>query len=148
MLTATPARHYSGRNPLHGNETLWSSWVVAGPSHRFFFSGDSGYFDAYKAISEKHGPFDLALIKIGACDETWQPIHMSPEEAVQAARDLGARLLLPVHWGTFNLAFHAWNDPPERAVAAAQKAGVAIVVPRPGEIVGAEQPQRVEAWWR
>jgi L-ascorbate metabolism protein UlaG (beta-lactamase superfamily) len=147
-LTATPARHYSGRNPLHGNETLWSSWVVAGPAHRFFFSGDSGYFDAYKAIAVKHGPFDLALIKIGACDEMWQAIHMSPEEAVQAARDLGARLLLPVHWGTFNLAFHAWNDPPERAVAAAQKAGVAIVVPRPGELVGAEQPQRVEAWWR
>ena len=147
-LTATPARHYSGRNPLHGDETLWSSWVVAGPSHRFFFSGDSGYFDTYKDIATKHGPFDLALIKIGACDETWQPIHMSPEEAVQADLDLGARLLLPVHWGTFNLAFHAWNDPAERAVAAAQKAGVAIVVPRPGEIVDAARPQRLEPWWR
>ena len=148
-VTATPARHYSGRNPLHGNETLWSSWVVKGPRHRIFFSGDSGYSPAFAAIGAEHGPFDLALIKIGASDPTWAEIHMTPEEAVQVNRDVRSRVMLPVHWCTFNLAFHAWRDPVDRAVAAAAQNGVHIVVPRPGEFV---DPSGVttatQAWWR
>jgi L-ascorbate metabolism protein UlaG (beta-lactamase superfamily) len=147
-LVATPARHYSGRNPLRRDGTLWSSWVVKGPRHRMFFSGDSGYFDGFRAIGAAHGPFDLTLIKIGACDRTWQDIHMSPEEAVRAHVDLGGRLLLPVHWGTFNLAFHAWNAPAEEAVAAAIARGVNIAVPRPGERVEPSAPPRLETWWR
>jgi L-ascorbate metabolism protein UlaG (beta-lactamase superfamily) len=147
-LVATPARHYSGRNPLRRDRTLWASWVVKGPRHRVFFSGDSGYFDGFQAIGRAHGPFDLTLIKIGACDRTWQEIHLSPEEAVRAHQDLGGRLLLPVHWGTFNLAFHAWNAPPEEAVAAAAARGVAIVVPRPGQWVEPADPPPVDGWWR
>lgn len=147
-LTATPARHYSGRNPLRRDAMLWSSWVVKGPRHRLFFSGDSGYFDAFKAIGAAHGPFDLTLVKIGACDRTWQDIHMSPEEAVRAHVDLGGKLLLPVHWGTFNLAFHAWNAPAEEAVAAAVARGVRIAVPRPGEWVEPAAPPALETWWR
>jgi len=147
-LTATPARHYSGRNPLRRDRTLWSSWVVVGPSHRFFFSGDSGYFDAFSAIGATYGPFDLALVKIGACDVTWQDIHMSPAEAVKVARDVRTRLLLPVHWGTFNLAFHAWNAPADEVLEAATASGVALVVPRPGEWVEPAHPQPVETWWR
>jgi len=147
-LTATPARHYSGRNPLHGDETLWASWVIRGPEHRVFFTGDTGYFDGFKATGAAYGPFDLALIKIGACHPNWQEIHMCPEEAVQAGQDVGARLLLPVHWGTFNLAFHAWNEPAERAFLAAQKAGIALATPRPGEFVDAARPQPPEPWWR
>jgi L-ascorbate metabolism protein UlaG (beta-lactamase superfamily) len=147
-LTATPARHYSGRNPLHADEALWASWVLAGPRHRVFFSGDSGFFEGFRAIGAAHGPFDLTLIKIGACDRTWQEIHMSPGEAVQAHRDLGGRLLLPVHWGTFNLAFHAWNAPAEEVLAAAGDDGVALVVPRPGELVEPGLPPPLEAWWR
>ncbi|HZX95897.1 MAG TPA: MBL fold metallo-hydrolase [Myxococcales bacterium] len=148
LITATPARHYSGRNPLRGDRMLWSSWVVRGPRHRFFFSGDSGYFDGFKQIAAQHGPFDLTLIKIGACDPTWQQIHMSPAEAVQAHLDLGGKVLLPVHWGTFNLAFHAWNAPPEEALAAARELGATIVLPRPGELVEPDRPQPVDPWWR
>ena len=153
-VTATPARHYSGRNPLRGDGTLWASWVVKGPVHNFFFSGDSGYFDGFKEIGARHGPFDLALVKIGACDVTWPDIHMTPEEAVQVTGDVGGKLLMPVHWGTFNLAFHAWNDPADRVFAAAQVAGTALVVPRPGELI---EPDRIAAsprpatpdfWWR
>ena len=147
-LTATPAQHYSGRNPLHRDETLWASWVIAGPQHRAFFTGDSGYFDGFRQIGASYGPFDLALVKIGACDPTWQEIHMCPEEAVQAGQEVGARLLLPVHWATFNLAFHAWNEPAERALAAAQKAGIALATPRPGEFVDPQRPQAAVAWWR
>ena len=109
--------------------TLWASWVVKGPRHAFFFSGDSGYFAEFKQIGAKLGPFDLALVKIGACDVTWQDIHMSPEEAVRTALDVRGKLLLPVHWGTFNLGFHAWNDPAEQVVAAAKAAGAPLVVP-------------------
>jgi L-ascorbate metabolism protein UlaG (beta-lactamase superfamily) len=147
-LVATPARHYSGRNPLRRDGTLWSSWVVKGPSHRIFFSGDSGYFDGFKAIGAAHGPFDLTLVKIGACDRTWQDIHMSPDEAVRAHLDLKGRLLLPIHWGTFNLAFHAWNAPAEEAVAAARARGVNVAVPRPGQWVEPDAPPPLEAWWR
>lgn len=146
-LIATPARHYSGRNPLHQRETLWASWVVKGPRHRFFFSGDSGYSESFRKIGAAHGPFDLALIKIGASDPTWSEIHMTPEEAVQTARDVGGQVLLPVHWATFNLAFHAWPDPINRAVAAASKAAVAIATPRPGEFVEPAVSLPREAWW-
>jgi L-ascorbate metabolism protein UlaG (beta-lactamase superfamily) len=157
-IIATPARHYSGRNPLHNDNTLWASWVVKGPVHRVFFSGDSGYFDGFKEIGAQHGPFDLALVKIGACDVTWPDIHMTPEEAVQATIDVRGKLLLPVHWGTFNLAFHAWNDPAERVLAAAHAAGTALIVPRPGELIEPSHmaeatlvlpgTQPVIPWWR
>jgi len=133
QITATPARHYSGRNPRHPSETLWASWVVKGPRHRFFFSGDSGYSDQFRIIGAKHGPFDLTLIKIGASDPSWADIHMTPEQAVQTNLDLRGRVMLPVHWATFNLAFHAWREPADRAVLAARNAGVALVIPKPGE---------------
>jgi L-ascorbate metabolism protein UlaG (beta-lactamase superfamily) len=147
-ITSTRARHYSGRNPRHGNETLWSSWVVKGPAHRFFFSGDSGYTKAFAAIGEQHGPFDLTLIKIGASDPTWSEIHMTPEEAVQTHRDLGGRVMIPVHWGTFNLGFHAWDDPPDRAVAAAAASGVTLYVPKPGELVEPSALPPQQLWWK
>jgi L-ascorbate metabolism protein UlaG (beta-lactamase superfamily) len=147
-VTATPARHYSGRNPMYGDGTLWASWVVKGPRHKVFFSGDSGYSAAFAIIGAQHGPFDLTLIKIGASDPTWSEIHMSPEEAVQAHRDLRGAVLLPVHWATFNLAFHAWRDPADRVLAAASKNGVHIVVPKPGEFIEpSAAAARPEAWW-
>jgi len=146
-LTATPARHYSGRNPRHQRETLWASWVVKGPQHRFFFSGDSGYSQNFRNIGAAYGPFDLALIKIGASDPSWVEIHMSPEQAVQAALDVHARVMLPVHWATFNLAFHAWHDPIDRAVAAASKAGLSLATPRPGEFFEPAIAVPRESWW-
>jgi L-ascorbate metabolism protein UlaG (beta-lactamase superfamily) len=147
-ITATPARHYSGRNPLHGNDTLWTSWVVRGPHHRFFFSGDSGYSSAFAQIGAEHGRFDLTLIKIGAADPTWSEIHVNPEEAIRIHRDVRGRVMLPVHWCTFNLAFHAWRDPVERAVNAAAANGVQLVVPRPGELVEPSMlPARQDRWW-
>jgi L-ascorbate metabolism protein UlaG (beta-lactamase superfamily) len=147
-FTATPSRHYSGRNPRRPNGTLWASWVVKGPKQRIFFSGDTGYTEAFRTIGEQHGPFDLTLIKIGASDPTWVEIHMSPEQAVQTHRDLRGKVMLPVHWATFNLGFHAWRDPADQALAAASKSGVTMVVPKPGEFVepATATPQRA-VWW-
>lgn len=147
-LTATPARHYSGRRPFHKDETLWASWVVRGPQHRVFYSGDTGYADHFRAIGAAYGPFDLTLMKIGASDPTWSAIHMTPEEAVQAHLDVRGRVMVPVHWATFNLAFHAWRDPADRALAAATRAGATLVIPRPGAFVEPSQPlPPPDPWW-
>jgi L-ascorbate metabolism protein UlaG (beta-lactamase superfamily) len=147
-IVAAPARHYSGRSPFRLNETLWSSWVILGPVHRVFYSGDTGYSDHFKRIGDNYGSFDVTLMKVGSSDPSWVDIHMTPEEAVQAHLDVAGRVLIPVHWGTFNLAFHSWNEPIERTVAAATRNGVQLVVPEPGQIVDLKQPPPLDYWWR
>jgi L-ascorbate metabolism protein UlaG (beta-lactamase superfamily) len=149
-FTATPSLHFSGRGVTNRNSTLWSSWVIAGPRHRVFFCGDSGFFDGFRGIGRDHGPFDLTLISSGAYSSSWPLIHMTPEDVVQAHVDVRGQVLLPIHWGTFNLAFHDWNEPAERAFRTAAERGVSIVVPRPGQMV---EPSRLagsprEPWWR
>ena len=146
-ITATPARHFSGRGLTDRNHTLWASWSVAGPTHRVFHSGDTGPFPGFADIGTKHGPFDLTLIKIGAYGEGWPDIHLTPEQAVEAHRMLRGDLLLPIHWGTFNLAFHSWDEPAERVVTAAQT-GTRLVVPRPGESIEPASANAVDMWWR
>lgn len=146
-ITARPARHFSGR-AIKRNQTLWASWVIVGPEHRVFHSGDTGFFDGLAAIGERHGPFDLTMIKIGAYDGTWPDIHLDPEEAVRVHAMLRGALLLPLHWGTFNLAFHAWDEPPERLLAAAGRENVRTLIPRPGERVEPADPPSPDAWWR
>jgi L-ascorbate metabolism protein UlaG (beta-lactamase superfamily) len=147
-LTCTEARHFSGRS-LRRNTTLWSSWALAGPRHRVFFGGDTGYTPAFADIGAEHGPFDLTLLPIGAFSDRWPLIHMTPEEAVRAHRDLagGGGLLVPVHWATFNLGFHTWAEPARRLHCAAAAAGVRIAVPRPGGRVDATAPPAATDWW-
>jgi L-ascorbate metabolism protein UlaG (beta-lactamase superfamily) len=132
VIHCTPARHYSGRTSMN-NSTLWASWMVKGPTHSLYFSGDTGYASHFKAIKERLGAPELALIKVGAYGDTWMDIHMNPESAVQAYQDLGAQTLLPVHWATFNLAYHDWAEPVVRTVLAARAKGAQVVTPRVGE---------------
>jgi L-ascorbate metabolism protein UlaG (beta-lactamase superfamily) len=148
-LVSTPARHYSGRALADRNATLWTSWSVIGPTHRFFSSGDSGYSDHFKTIGDKFGPFDLSFIKIGAYGPgaPWLDIHMSAEDAVRAHGDVRAKRLFPVHWGTFNLAFHDWDEPIKRTLVAARTSHADVLTPRPGEMVDADQPFESKAWW-
>jgi L-ascorbate metabolism protein UlaG (beta-lactamase superfamily) len=146
--TALPARHFSGRNPLRAYRVLWASWAIEGPRHRVYFSGDTGYSDAFARIGQEHGPFDLTMIKIGAYDRAWPDIHINPEEAVRAHRELRGRRMLAVHWATFNLGIHAWSEPPERLLVAAQNAGAHVLLPRPGEVVNVNAPPPVDPWWR
>ncbi len=125
QINCTPARHYSGRK-RQDNSTLWASWVVKGAQHSFYFSGDTGYAEHFRAIRERFGDTDLNLIKIGAygTPPSWLDIHMDPESAVRANLDLGGGILLPVHWATFNLSYHAWDEPILRTLrAAAARAG-------------------------
>jgi len=147
-ITATPARHFSGRGVLDRNWSLWSSWVLAGPRHRVFFSGDTSLYDGLADIGRAHGPFDLDLMKIGAYSEAWPDVHMTPEEALRAHAMLGGPAMLATHWGTFNLAFHAWNEPPERLVRATREHDVQVIVPVPGQQVEPTRPPELRAWWR
>src|SRR5262249_45816171 len=141
-IVSTPSRHYSGRRLADRNATLWTSWSVLGTRHRFYVSGDTGYSDHFRTIGGQFGPFDLAFIKVGAYGPgaPYLDIHMSAEDAGGPAREVHAGRMLPVHGGTFNLAFHAWDEPIRRALAAARASGVDVVTPRLGEWVDADRP--------
>ncbi|MCW2535468.1 MAG: beta-lactamase domain protein [Modestobacter sp.] len=145
-LTSTEARHFSGRF-FARDTTLWSSWAIAGPRHRVYFGGDTGYTPAFAGIGARLGPFDLTLLPIGAYNEAWKAIHMDPDEALRAHGDLGGNVLVPVHWATFNLAFHRWAEPVQRLAAGALRGGVRLVVPRPGERVDVLAPPPLTDWW-
>ena len=148
-IVCTPTRHYSGRGLTDRKATLWSSWSVLGPAHRFYYSGDTGFSNHFREVGARFGPFDMAFVKIGAYGPgaAWTDIHMTPEDAVRASREVGAKRMFPVHWSTFNLAFHAWDEPIRRAAAAATAQQVDLVTPRIGEMVVAGQPFASTAWW-
>jgi len=147
-VTAAPSQHFSGR-ALHGrNLTLWSSLVVRGPRHAVFFSGDTGLTPEYAEIRERLGPFDLVMLEVGAFHPAWGDIHLGPENALQALALLGGGSFLPVHWGTFNLAIHAWDEPAETLLELAPAHGAHLVMPRLGEPVEPSRAVRVTPWWR
>jgi L-ascorbate metabolism protein UlaG (beta-lactamase superfamily) len=148
-IICTPAQHYSGRRIIDYNKTLWASWSVVGPRHRVFYSGDTGFSDHFQQIGDQLGPFDLSIIKIGLYGPgaSWIFSHVDPEDAVKAHLAVGARRMLPVHWGTFNIALHDWDEPIKRAVKAAKEKNVDLVTPRVGEVVTAGEPFRSDSWW-
>lgn len=146
-ITATPARHFSGRKLWGRNETLWSSFVIRGNRHNIFFGADSGFFPGFRQIGDAYGPFDLTLLEIGAYDADWPDIHMGPVKAAEAHVELQGNLLLPIHWGLFNLAFHPWREPIERLIHVADKRNLSLFLPRPGcptEVTGASLHT---FWW-
>jgi len=147
-FTATPAQHFSGRGLFDRNRRLWSSWAIRTPELNLFFSGDSGYFDGFAEIGRRLGPFDLTLIECGAYDPLWSGVHMLPEQTVQAHLDLRGRWLVPIHNGTFDLAFHDWYAPMESVLAAARQRDVAIAIPLMGEAIDPRQPPPLRLWWR
>jgi L-ascorbate metabolism protein UlaG (beta-lactamase superfamily) len=147
-VTAAPSQHFSGRGLRDRNATLWSSLVLRSSHHTVFFSGDTGLTTEYAQIRERLGPFNLVMLEVGAFHPSWGDIHLGPEHALEASALLGNAPFLPVHWGTFNLAMHAWDQPAERLLELAPKAGARLVMPRLGEPVEPEQAEEVEPWWR
>jgi L-ascorbate metabolism protein UlaG (beta-lactamase superfamily) len=146
-LTATPSQHVSGRSLSDRNSTLWAGWVIDSGGQRIFYSGDSGYFPGFKLIGERLGPFELALMENGAYDSYWPSVHMSPQETVQAFRDVRGGTLYLVHNSTFNLAFHTWWDPLERVAALARAERVPLATPEIGEVLTIGQPRSNVLWW-
>lgn len=147
QLTATPAQHFSGRTLTDGNRTLWASWVIESGGQRIFYSGDSGYFPGFKLIGERLGGFDVALMENGAYDAYWPDVHMTPEQSVQAFKDLRAKVLFSVHNSTFDLAFHPWHEPLDRLADLAAAQGLELATPEIGEVMTVGQPRSNKRWW-
>jgi L-ascorbate metabolism protein UlaG (beta-lactamase superfamily) len=147
-VTAAPSQHFSGRALKDRNATLWSSLVLQSQRHSAFFSGDTGLTLEYQAIRDRFGPFDLVMLEVGAFHPAWGDIHLGPENALKALALLGGGPFLPVHWGTFSLAMHAWDQPAETLLKLAPQAGVQLVMPRLGEPIELAHVENVEPWWR
>jgi len=147
-VTAAPSQHFSGRGLKDRNATLWSSFVMRSSRHAVFFSGDTGLTTEYQQIRERLGPFDLVMLEVGAFHPAWGDIHLGPDNALAALTLLGGGAFLPVHWGTFSLAMHAWDQPAEALLALGSKAGVQLLMPRLGEPLEPAHAERVEPWWR
>ena len=146
QLTATPARHFSGRGLKRG-QTLWSSFILKTSINNLFLGGDSGYDYHFKEIGNKYGPFDMAILESGQYNSMWPLIHMMPEETVQAAIDLKAKKLLPVHWGKFRLAMHPWNEPIKRILSKANELNLQVLTPRIGELIVIDDDFKSIRWW-
>ncbi len=146
-IVATPAQHFSGRGLTDRDKTLWVSYVIKGPVHKIFDSGDSGYFEGFKEIGQIYGPFDMTFIETGAYNEKWRFIHMFPEEAVQAHLDLGGKVLHPIHWATFNLSLHSWHEPMGRLTKEAESLNVTVATPVVGETTIYEDYIPTVKWW-
>lgn len=146
-FTSMPTRHFSGRSVNDSKNTQWCAWVIEGQSKKVLFSGDSGYFDGFKRIGERFGPFDLTLMECGQYGDSWPHIHMTPEQSAQAHLDVKGKVLLPIHWGAFSLSGHGWKDPIERVLRKAKAEGITITTPQIGESVTLGSPLPQTEWW-
>jgi len=147
-LAFTPSRHFSGRGLFNRNSTLWGGWVMLGSNTRLYTSGDGGYGQHFKQIQGKYGAFDLVLMEGGQYDHRWQGVHMTPEEAIQASKDVQGKVVMLIHWAAFTLAYHAWTDPIERAQQAASQEAVTLIAPQIGETVSlGGKPPVIKRWW-
>ncbi len=149
-VTSVPARHFSGRSLLHRFETLWGAYVLKGSTHTVYFGADTGWWDGLAEIAEVFGPFDLTMLEIGAYNELWKDIHLGPDNAARAFQDMGqSGLLMPIHWGLFDLALHGWRQPIERLSQVAEEQGIALWSPEPGrptEVIAGEA--LLDLWWQ
>lgn len=154
-FTCEEGRHFSGRHLWDRGQTMWCSWVIEQrkTKQKVFYSGDSGYGEHFQRIGKQYGPFDWAFMECGQYDRRWESVHMLPKQTAAAAHDIGARNVIPVHWGSFVLSVHDWFDPVEKLSAAladdVERGQLKLWTPMPGEQVGADdEPLRNFKWWR
>jgi L-ascorbate metabolism protein UlaG (beta-lactamase superfamily) len=147
-VTAAPSQHFSGRSFKARNATLWSSFTMRSERHAVFFSGDTGLTTEYQTIRSRLGPFDLVMLEVGAFHPGWGDMHLGPENALKALTLLGGGAFLPVHWGTFSLAMHAWDQPAEALLHTSANADAQLLMPLLGEPVEPALGQHIEPWWR
>lgn len=147
FIHTTPARHFSGRG-LSRNNTLWMSYVFQSPTMKIYIGGDSGYDTHYATIGKKFGPIDLAILEDGQYDKKWKYIHLMPEQGLQAAKDLNAKRLFPVHSSKFVLANHPWDEPLVKITELNKKVKIPLVTPVIGEFVYLKDDKQVfKQWW-
>ncbi len=153
-IRAVPSRHFSGRGMFNRFETLWSAFVLKGARHTVYFGADSGWWEGFAEIGAAYGPFDLTMLEIGAFDELWAGIHLGPDGAARAFEALGGAdakkrgLMMPIHWGLFDLALHSWRQPIERMVQLAGEKGILLWAPEPGRPTEVNAGVEVRSnWW-
>lgn len=147
-FTLTPSQHFSGRNPLQSNSTLWGGLYVDDGLHRVYYTGDGGYYDVFAEVQRRLGAPALMIAECGQYDAAWASIHMTPEQTVQAGLDAGAAWLIPVHWGSFCICNHAWDDSIRRVTAAAETAGLPAAAPEIGRTVDYDALSDCgQRWW-
>jgi L-ascorbate metabolism protein UlaG (beta-lactamase superfamily) len=146
-LHSVPSRHASGRQILDQNRTLWCGYALVGSNNRALFSGDTGLFSAMSEIGERLGPFDVTMIEVGAYAQAWPDWHLGPEQALDAHQRMQGDVFLPIHWGLFDLAYHSWTEPIERVMIEAERLGVRVATPRPGESFEPAAVALPERWW-
>lgn len=149
-ITAVPSRHFSGRSMFNRFETLWSAFVLKSSKHRIYFGADTGWWEGFEEIGVKYGPFDLVMLEIGAFDALWDGIHLGPDGAARAFEALGGSgLMMPIHWGLFDLALHGWRQPIQRLLELAEEKGIRIWAPEPGRPTEVVMGTEVRSdWWR
>ena len=146
-INTTPARHFSGRGPKP-NQSLWASFVLQTPSFSIFIGGDGGYDEHFAEIGEKFGGFDLAILENGQYNTSWKYIHLMPDEALQAAKDLRAKRLFPVHNSKFALANHSWDKPLKTISEFNKTAKLPLITPIIGELVYLKDNTQIfKEWW-
>lgn len=145
-VNTTSARHFSGRG-FKRNKALWMAYALQTPTLKVYIGGDSGYDTHFKEIGEKHGPFDFAILECGQYHHNWKYIHMMPEEVVEAALELKAKRIIPVHNSKFVLGQHAWNEPIIRVLAEAKRKNVEVIHPMIGEEVDFKNSKNYSEWW-
>jgi L-ascorbate metabolism protein UlaG (beta-lactamase superfamily) len=148
QVTSVPSRHFSGRALFDRNEKRWSAWALVGPRHRVFFSGDTGRTEQFAEARNRLGPFDVALLEIGAFHPSWGDIHLGPDGALEMFQLLGARALFPIHWSTFDLGLHAWSEPAETLYREGAERHIPLLTPKLGEPVEPGDSNAGEPWWR
>ena len=146
-LVATPARHFSGWLVTDRDRTLWASWTLVGPNSRVFYSGDTGWQEDFEKIGDEYGPFDLTIMKCGAYGDGWPDIHINGIQAVEASLLLKGRMMLPVHWLTFDLALHPWDEPVLQAVETGAELGAEVITPQLGELIDLQGRVTTTRWW-
>lgn len=146
-VTAAPSQHFSGRVLQDRNATLWSLLAIRGPRHRVFFSGDTGLTDQHTLVRDRLGPFDLVLLEVGAFHSAWGDTHLGPENALQALQLQGGGVFLPVHWRTFCLAMHVWDEPAETLLRLSPQQGVHPVMPKLGQAVEPAKEDSLTPRW-
>lgn len=146
-ITFTPTRHFSGRGLSDRAKSLWGGWVFQTSNENIYFSGDGGYGSHFKTIGEKFKHFGFAFMECGQYNEHWHQIHMHPEESVQAAIDVNAKIALPIHWAGFSLALHDWTEPIERFIKAAELEKLIIIYPEIGILIS-DYKNENKNWWK
>lgn len=148
VFTAVPAKHFSMRNPMSRDATLWCGFLIRCNDKKIYFTGDTGYSSTFREVYDRFGDIDIFMADTGQYNKAWSGVHMNPHDALQAAKDVNARYYIPIHWGAFSLSNHDWFEPAKITTSNQEKYGVRVITPRIGEIVDVDYIEKyTDKWW-